>query len=63
MSYSICPRRTSLVAAAALVVSVIAAAPAAAAADTWHTNDDVYHYFKVPQSRPAASSAEPATLN
>ncbi|GIF14933.1 alpha/beta hydrolase-fold protein [Actinoplanes teichomyceticus] len=54
---------TSLVAAAALAVSVIAAAPAAAATDTWHSNDDVYHYFKVPQSEAGSIvGGTPATL-
>src|SRR5690349_9879440 len=50
MSHSGGPQKTGLVAAAALVVSLIAAAPAVAATDTWHSNDDVYHYFKVPQA-------------
>ncbi|WP_344224493.1 alpha/beta hydrolase-fold protein [Paractinoplanes ferrugineus] len=54
---------TSLVAAAALAVSAIAAAPAAAATDTWHSNDDVYHYFKVPQSQVSSIvGGTPATL-
>jgi len=54
---------TSIVAAAALVVSAIAAAPAAAATDTWHSNDDVYHYFKAPQSQVSSIvGGTPATL-
>jgi hypothetical protein len=53
-----------LVAAAALVVSVVAAAPAAAVTDTWHSNDDVYHYFKVPQSQvQSIVDGTPATLD
>ncbi|MCA2216916.1 alpha/beta hydrolase-fold protein [Jidongwangia harbinensis] len=63
MSHSSGLRMTGLAAAAALVVSVIAAAPAAAAADTWHTNDDIYHYFKVPQSQVSSIiGATPTTL-
>lgn len=63
MSHSSGSRVTSLVAAAALAVSVIAAAPAAAATDTWHSNDDVYHYFKVPQSQASSIvGGTPATL-
>ena len=63
MSHSTGCRMTSLVAVAALVVSVIAAAPAAAATDTWHSNDDVYHYFKVPQSQVSSIvGGTPATL-
>lgn len=54
---------TSLVAAVTMAVSVIAAAPAAAATDTWHSNDDVYHYFKVPQSQVSSIvGGTPATL-
>ncbi|WP_204004275.1 alpha/beta hydrolase-fold protein [Micromonospora lutea] len=45
------------------MVSVIATAPAAAATDTWHSNDDVYHYFKVPQSQASSIvGGTPATL-
>lgn len=63
MSHSSGTRRTSIVAAAALVVSAIAAAPAAAATDTWHSNDDVYHYFKAPQSQVVSIvGGTPATL-
>lgn len=63
MSHSSGPRMTSLVAAAALVTSAIAAAPAAAATDTWHSHDDVYHYFKVPQSQVSSIvGGTPATL-
>ncbi|MFC3989690.1 alpha/beta hydrolase-fold protein, partial [Actinoplanes siamensis] len=37
--------------------------PAAAGADTWHSNDDVYHYFKVPQSQVSSIvGGTPATL-
>jgi enterochelin esterase-like enzyme len=46
-----------------LVGSLIAAAPAVAATDTWHSNDDVYHYFKVPQSQASSIvGGTPATL-
>src|SRR3569833_491730 len=62
MSHSSGYRTTSLVAAAALVMSVITAAPAAAT-DTWHSNDDIYHYFKVPQSQASSIvGGTPATL-
>ena len=63
MSHSSGPRKTSFVAAAALAVSLVAAAPAAAATDTWHSNDDVYHYFKAPQSEVISIvGGTPATL-
>src|SRR5512142_545703 len=63
MSHSSGYRTASLVAAAALVMSVITAAPAAAATDTWHSNDDIYHYFKVPQSQASSIvGGTPATL-
>jgi enterochelin esterase-like enzyme len=51
-------------AAALMVVSAVAAAPAAAASDTWHSNDNVYHYFKVPQSQvQSIVGGTPATLD